>query len=114
MKSMIPVWVVVIDKSTTSYPMYVKNVLVDYRILWNYYQHDDRSFEGIVKEVLGIDEEAPVVFNSFCDYLIHPVTGEVLKDGSPETLGQFMMKSFRRHVELIESAGRVAINMAMA
>lgn len=112
MKSMIPVWVVLIDKSTPAYPLYIKNVLVDHRILWEYYQNDDQSLQGIVKGIFGIDEESPVVFNTFCDYLVNPTTGEVLSDDTGGTLGEFMVHSLERHVELIQSAGQAIIAMA--
>lgn len=113
MKSAIPVWCVVIDKSTPSYPLYVKNVLVDHRILWDYYENDDRGFEETVKDVLGINSESPVVFYTFCDYLIHPQTGEKLRGESKETLGQFMKNALVRHVELVSSAPNFVISGAL-
>lgn len=114
MKSMVPVWVVVIDKSTSSYPMYVKNVLAEPQVIWDHYNSNNRAFEGIVRKILGINMDAPVVFNTFCDYLINPASGIIMSNDGGETLGEFMMKSFDRHVELIESAGVVAVGRGRA
>lgn len=114
MKSMIPVWAVVIDKSKPSYPLYVKNALVDHRIVWGYYQDNNDSLKESMKAILGIPEDAPVVFNTFCDYLIDPESGEIHVDMSGESLGDFMIKSFERHVDLVESAGKVIIYAAKA
>lgn len=108
MKSMIPVWVVVVDKSTKNYPLYVKNINTDHRLVWSYFHDADPGFERVVKDILGISSDSPVVFNAYCDYLIHPITGEVLS-GDGETLGQFIRKSHERHVELVRSAGDLMI-----
>ena len=96
----IPVWVAVIDKSVSSYPLYVREISVNAKALWNYYMHDDASLKRAVKGILGIQVDAPVVFDTFCEYLINPATGEISYGESDETLEEFMQKVYARQFQL--------------
>lgn len=96
----IPVWFAVIDKSVSAYPLYVREMSVNAKVLWNYYMHDDQSIKRAVKGVLGIQVDAPVVFDTFCEYLINPATGEISYGESDETLEEFMQKVYARQFQL--------------
>lgn len=96
----IPVWFAVIDKSISTYPLYVREMSVNAKTLWNYYMHDDRTIERTVKGVMGIQVDAPVVFDTFCEYLINPATGEISYGESSETLVDFMQNVYARQFRL--------------
>ena len=94
----------IIDKGFNGIPLYIKESLVSYDLVWDYFKNDNDRMENIMKSVLGIHPESPCFVAVFCECLVDPVTGEMHIDGG-ETREEFMCKVYNRHRELLGTAG---------
>lgn len=105
--NLIPSVFALIDKGQNGLPLYIKNVMCESRLLWDYYNDNDPRVINAMKSILGIDPNSPVFFGFYAEHLIDPGNGEVLY--SDENLDEFMQSVLDRHIELVAKSGAIAL-----
>lgn len=103
--ALIPATFAFIDKGQNGFPLYIKEIACDHKLLWEYYHNDNPRVVNAAKDILGIPAEHPTFSGVFVDYLIDPDTNKVCRDDSGESLEEFMQSVCDRHDELLAEAG---------
>ena len=103
--AMIPATFAFIDKGQNGFPLYIKDIVCDSKLLWEYYHNDNPRVVNAAKDILGIPEDHPTFSGVFVDYLVEPDTGKVCRDEDGATMEQFLQSIFNRHDELLAEAG---------
>lgn len=105
--ALIPSVFALIDKGQNGLPLYIKNVMCDSKLIWDYYNDNDPRVINAMKSILGIGSNSPVFFGFYAEYLIDPESGEVLyNDEDPD---DFMQMVFDRHGDLLSESGVIAL-----
>lgn len=98
---LLPVTFAFIDKGRSGFPLYIKTAMVDPRMVWEYFQNDNLQMINAMKQFLGIRQDTPTYSGVWVDYLIHPVTGEILHSDDGESLEEFLNSVRRRQRGLL-------------
>lgn len=100
-----PAFFAFIDKGANGFPIYMKEAQVDHKMIYDYYMKDDPAILNAMKGVFGIQGSSPCFYGVFCDYLIDPRTGEVLRESGGESFDEFIQSVQDRQMALIAEAG---------
>lgn len=103
--ALIPATFAFIDKGQNGFPLYIKDVMCDSKLLWEYYHNDNPRVVNAAKDILGIPAEHPTFNAVYVDYLIEPDSGRVCRDDSGPSMDEFLQSVFNRHDELLAEAG---------
>lgn len=107
--ALVPATFAFIDKGQNGFPLYIKDAMVDARMLWDFFHKDDSTVLNAMKDILGIDAGSPCFSAVFASYLIDPNSGRVHRNDNDETIDDFLRPVFNRHSELLSEAGMTII-----